>query len=179
MKAIKWVLIGALFALIFAGCYTKLVHQPVTDDSGTYYHPRKNCSDCHSSADYYYYHFPYNSYYGWGVGQRYWRSYYWDPWWYHDYWWWDDEGEGTVTAPTRYWEERDRPEAVPKLVPPAGATGIKGDQAPAAPGGSEIKEKQKSDTSGSRYYQPRTRPEKPKEQPSEPKKEEKKAEDNN
>jgi hypothetical protein len=177
MKAIKWILIGALFSIVFAGCYTKLVHPPVTDESGTYYHPRKNCSDCHSSADYYYYHFPY--YYDrWG-GSRYWNSYYTSPWWYHDYWWWDgDEGEGLPGGPTKYWNERERPGTVPKLVPSAGGTATKDGQAPSVPGGSgsEVKEKPKTDNSGSEYYQPRTRPEKPKEEPKKDvDKEEKKA----
>jgi hypothetical protein len=183
MKAIRWVLIGALFALLLAGCYTKLVHPPVTDDSGTYYHPRKDCSDCHSSADYYYYHFPYQSYYGWGRG-RYWQSYYWDPWWYHNYWWWDDDDEGGLpTGTTRYYDERERPDNVPRLVPPAEATKSTDDQAPKLPeGGSsgEVKEKPKSEDSGSRYFEPRARPEspqKPKQEPKEQKKEEKKAED--
>jgi hypothetical protein len=178
MKAMTWILIGAVFAIVFAGCYTKLVHPPVTDQSGVYYHPRKDCSDCHSSADYYYYHFPYHSYYGWGG--RYWRSYYWDPWWYHDYWWWDDDGESLPTGATRYWDQRDRPGDVPRLVPPAGGTKTKDDQSPSLPDGtqgSEVKEKPKSESPGSQYYQPRTRPEPPKQEPKEPKKEEKKAEE--
>jgi hypothetical protein len=177
MEAIKWILIGAFLAIGFAGCYTKLVHPPVTDETGTYYHPRKQCSDCHSSADYYYYHFPY--YYDrWGGG-RYWRSYYSDPWWYHDYWWWDDNGgEGLPTGTPRYWDERERPGTVPKLVPPAGATKTKDGQVPAVPGGSsggEVKEKPKADDSGSEYYKPRERPDNPKEEPKEVNKEEKKA----
>jgi hypothetical protein len=180
MKTIRWVLIGALFAILFAGCYTKLVHPPVTDESGAYYHPRKDCSDCHSSADYYYYHFPYYFYDRWGGG-RYWGSYYTNPWWYHDYWWWngEGEGEGLPSGPTHYWDERNRPTEVPKLVPPAEGTKIKGDETPAVPGGqgSEVKEKPKTDNSGGQYYQPRTRPEQPKEEPKEQKKEEKKAEE--
>lgn len=177
MKAVKWILIGTLFAIVFAGCYTKLVHAPVTDETGAYYQPRKHCSDCHSSADYYYYHFPY--YYDrWGGG-RYWNSYYSTPWWYHDYWWWDgDDGEGLPTGPTKYWNERERPGTVPRLVPPAGEVKTKDDQVPSVPGGSgggEVKDKPKTDDSGSEYYQPRTRPEKPKEEPKEVKKEEKKA----
>ena len=177
MKAVKWILIGTLLAIGFAGCYTKLVHPPVTDDSGTYYHPRKHCNDCHSSADYYYYHFPY--YYDrWGGG-RYWNSYYTRPWWYHDYWWWDgdDGGEGLPVGETRYYDPRERPGTVPRLAPPASGTATKEDQVPSVPGGSsgEIKEKPKTDDSGSEYYRPRTRPEKPKEEPKEVKKEEKKA----
>jgi hypothetical protein len=175
MKAIKWILIGALFTIVFAGCYTKFVHPPVTDDTGTY-HPRKHCSDCHSSADYYYYHYPYyyNSFYGY----PHWRSYYCDPWWYHDYWWWDDDGESLPAGATRYWDQRDRPGTVPKLAPPAGGTKTKDEKTPALPGGSngaELKEKPKSEGSESQYHQPRTRPEKPKEEPKEQKKEEKKA----
>ena len=41
MKAMKWVLIAAMFAIVFEGCYTKLVHRPVADSAGTYYQPRK------------------------------------------------------------------------------------------------------------------------------------------
>ena len=178
MKAIKWVLIGTLLAVAFAGCYTRLVHPPVTDESGTYYHPRKNCSDCHSSADYYYYHFPYGSYYG--RGGRYWNSYYRDPWWYHDYWNWDNQGEGLPTGETHYWDQRVRPESVPKLPASAGETNNAGERTPSVPGatqGSETKESPKSGDSGSRYSEPRKRPEPPKQEPKEKQKEEKKAED--
>jgi hypothetical protein len=181
MKTIKWILIGTLFGIVFAGCYTRIVHTPVMDEAGTYYHPTKNCSDCHSSADYYYYHFPY--YYDrWGAG-RYWRSYYSDPWWYHDYWWWDGEdNEGLPVGAPHYYDQRERPSNVPTLVPSAGEVKTKEGEAPAVPGGStgsEVKEKPKTESSGSQYYVPRVRPDQPKEEPKEEpkdvKKEEKKA----
>jgi hypothetical protein len=170
MKALRWFLIGTLLAVAFAGCYTRLVHPPVTDESGTYYHPRKNCSDCHSSADYYYYHFPYGSYYGWGG--RYWSSYYWDPWWYHDYWNW--EGDGSEPAgTTRYWDNRGRSGDVPMLVPPASGTKTKDSQAPPAANGSQVgesKDKNQND-SGSRYYERDRQGREPEKKPPEPKKE--------
>jgi hypothetical protein len=179
MKTLKWILVSAGFAILFAGCYTTLVHPPIVDESGAYYHPRRDCSDCHSSADFYYYHFPYYSYYG-GRGGGYWRSYYSNPWWYHNYWDWGDEGEGLPTGATHYYDQRVRPESVPKIVPTPGGTKSKGEQAPSVPGstqGSEVKEKSKTDQSGSQYYEPRKRPEPPKQEPKEQKQEEKKAED--
>jgi hypothetical protein len=174
MKAIRWLLIGTLLAVAFAGCYTKLVHPPVTDMSGTYYHPRKNCSDCHSSADYYYYHFPYGSYYGWGG--RYWSSYYWDPWWYHDYWNWEDDGSEPAGT-TRYWDNRGRSGDVPILVPPASGTKTKDSQAPPANGGQVGESKNKSqDDSGSRYFDRNRQGREPEKKPPEPKKEPNKTE---
>jgi hypothetical protein len=170
MKALAWVLVGALFAVVFAGCYTKLVHAPVMDDSGTYYHPRAHCSDCHNSADYYYYHFPYYSHYGYG-SYRSWRGYYWDPWWYHDYWWWDSDEGGEPAGTTRYWNDRGRSDDVPKLAPPAAGTKAKDPKIPpTSDGGQSGDQGKKKDDSGSRYNERRGGSRQPEKKPAEPKK---------
>jgi hypothetical protein len=177
MKHMKWVLMAVLFGLAFAGCYTMIAH-PAIQSGDTTYQPRQQCSDCHSSADYYYYHYPY--YYDSYWGHSYWRSYYMDPWWWHDYWYWEDsgeEGQGLPEGTPRYWDQRNRPAPTPKLVPGSGTEKSKEEQAPPASGSdTKVKEdtKKSQDTSGKQYWErPPKRPEKPPE-PEQPKKEQEK-----
>jgi hypothetical protein len=172
MRVLKWIALGAVFALVFAGCYTKITHPAVSGTAGVY-HPRKHCSDCHSSADYYYYHYPY--YYNWYYGYPYWRSYYCNPWWYDDYWWWEgDEGGGESIAPSRYWNARRGTSGVPELTPALPESKTKDSQATPAKKDSDIKEKKK-EGSESQYYNRPTQRGQPEKKPKEVEKEEKKA----
>ncbi len=109
-KRILLISLVILFSL--AGCYTVLVH-PRTAYRETSEFPR-HCSDCHSSADYYWWHYPY----GWYWRYPYWRSYYCEPWWWDDYWYWRDDGTSTQRPTKRLWEPRRRPSSgEPQVVP--------------------------------------------------------------
>jgi hypothetical protein len=183
MRTSVLILILLLLCGLLAGCYTMLVH-PRSQGTDDWHTTRRHCSDCHNSADYYYWHFPY--YNNWYYGQRSWRSYYYDRWWWNDYWYWyDDDGEPVKTEPPHYYDERIRPKpAGPGLAPGEPQVPSK-QEVPATPGGSTIgnqpAQNQQQGTPDPQYYQPRERP-KPKEPektPKEPKKKEEKAEESN
>ncbi len=161
-----WLLLLLGLGIVAAGCYTVVVH-PQTSGMETSESPR-HCSDCHNSADYYYWHFPYLDTWYWRYS--YWRSYYCRPWWWDDYWWWDDSQAPKWEAP-RYYEDRRSPQE-PGL--PGGAIRVK----PKKSKGEEDKSI-RQDTKQApekptvpNYYQNRKRPKA--ESPSQPKKKKKK-----
>jgi hypothetical protein len=181
MRTSALILILLLLCGLFAGCYTMLVH-PRAQGTDDWHTTRRHCSDCHGSADYYYWHFPY--YNTWYRGHRSWRSYYYDPWWWNDYWYWyDDNGEPIDRQPTRYFGDRTRPvPSSPGLVPGEKQVQQK-DEKPASPGGSTIgnqpSQPPEQDKPDSQYYKKRERPTKQETQPKERKADEKKAEEEN
>jgi hypothetical protein len=139
----------------------------------------RHCSDCHGSADYYYWHYPYNM--NWQWNSRSWRGYYYDPWWWNDYWYWrDDDGEPIDRDPPRYFGERRRPSDTPGLVP--GETKAReGEGAPSTPGGTDIrrdKDSPKQEGNATPQYQERRERPEPEEKPKPKKKKEKAEEDN-
>jgi hypothetical protein len=109
-KGALWALMLGLVGLLAAGCYTVLVHPEVQmtgEDNSA-----KMCSDCHSSADYYYWHYPYQ--YNWYSRNPHWSNYYNNPWWWDNYWYWDDHDHGgggeTPRAPGGHlWQPRNPP----------------------------------------------------------------------
>ena len=111
----------AAFGLLLAGCYTVLVH-PTVETTGENTSPRM-CSDCHSSPDYYYWHFP--SQYNWYSRNPSWGRYYHDPWWYDNYWYWkDDGGHGTPRAPQGHlWQPLTPPSSGSQPVVTPGTSG--------------------------------------------------------
>lgn len=119
-KSIFLLLALAMFGLLAAGCYTVLVH-PAVETTGQDESPR-TCSDCHSSADYYYWHFPYQ--YNWYSRYPSWSHYYHDPWWWDNYWYWKDDGREPSRGPERQlWQPRVPPGAQPTLTPGASGDG--------------------------------------------------------
>ncbi len=166
MKRICLVFLLVGMGILLAGCYTVLVH-PQTSEMTRSDSPR-HCSDCHNSADYYYWHFPYLDTWYWRY--PYWRSYYCRPWWWDDYWWWDDSETPRWESP-RYYEERNRP-VHPGL--PGGEMKTKPHKDNVRDDRAIRKGKNQSDKTP-RYHRDRKRPE-PK-TPSAPKKEKQKAEE--
>ncbi|MGQ9602941.1 MAG: hypothetical protein ACUVUU_01880 [bacterium] len=153
MKKILWILLGVFSAVLIAGCYTVIVHPRVEDTDGSSYRTRY-CSDCHASADFYYWHWPY--YDRWYWSYPHWRSYYCYPWWWNDYWYWKGDTSGPTWQEPRYFEERMRP-ATPVL--PGGSRDVgeeKKTQKTSPPGQSGADEKQKSQRP--RYFDERKRP---------------------
>jgi hypothetical protein len=119
MRSIFLLLALATFGLLGAGCYTVLVHPMVesTGDSET----QRTCSDCHASADYYYWHFPHQ--YDWYSRHSSWSRYYYDPWWWDNYWYWRDDhgrGGGSGAPQGHLWQPRVAPTAEPTLAPSTG-----------------------------------------------------------
>lgn len=113
-RAVFLVLILLVFGLLAAGCYTVLVH-PKVEATGEEASTR-TCSDCHASADYYYWHFPYS--YGWYSRSPWWNRYYHDPWWWDNYWYWKDGGKGSVGRPERpLWQPLAPSESKPTISP--------------------------------------------------------------
>jgi hypothetical protein len=117
-KSLFLLLALAAFGLLAAGCYTVLVHPTVQTTDGDNY--RRTCSDCHSSADYYYWHFPYQ--YNWYSRYPSWSHYYHDPWWWDNYWYWkDDRGDDSPRLPERsLWQPRVAPGSQPAIAPGTG-----------------------------------------------------------
>lgn len=182
MRTSVIILILLLLCGLFAGCYTMLVH-PRTEGTDDWHQTRRHCSDCHGSADYYYWHGPY--YNNWYWGQRSWRSYYYDPWWWNDYWYWyDDDGEPVKTEPPHYYDEQVRPKPEGPGLAPGDPTATQQDVKPSTPGGTTIGnepvEKQQPAKTDPQYYKPQPRP-KPQEKPKQPekKKKQEKAEEDN
>ena len=175
MRIASWLLAILCFSLLFAGCYTILVH-PTVDTTSGYHQTARHCSDCHASADFYYWHYPYyyNSY-----GRRsYWRSYYYDPWWWDDYWYWRDDDEGGSGLEQRHlWQPRTPPERTPAVVPETSPQ-YRPEVGPDVPStGTPSKQEQPAKK---RLFQPRKPPPKKEAEPKEkepPKQEEKKAKD--
>jgi hypothetical protein len=168
------VLIGAI-GLFVAGCYTVLVHPQVEDTTAD--NSTQMCSDCHSSADYNYWHFPYQN--SWYSHSRYWNSYYYDPWWYDDYWYWhggdrgDRGGGGGTAGPERkLWQPRTPPGGEPSIAPGTSGNAGSGNKSSESGSGSSGGEKNKTDEKKT-LWQPRTppggsegkQPEKPPEKP--------------
>lgn len=152
--------------LLVAGCYTVLVH-PQVETTGEEPFPRM-CSDCHSSADYYYWHFPYQS--GWYSGYPSYRHYYYDPWWWNDYWWWDDDedhhGGGERAPEGHLWQPRVPPGGAgsePAIAP--GTSGNTADKNKSSGQGGQTGQKEKS-KSEEHLWQPRVPPQNP--QPATP-----------
>lgn len=181
MKALIWIATALLFAVAFAGCYTMLAHPRVeaTEDYGDYEQGRRHCSDCHGSADYYYWHYP--NYFNWYWNYRSWRSYYYDPWWWRDYWYCcDDDYEGApVEKGERHlWQPVERPTDTPGLAPGPEIPKIKDDGStvkdqPAA--GTQQSVSQQKDKAARHLWRPVKRPSEPKKpEPKEQKAEEKK-----
>ena len=170
MRIVVWVLAILLLGVLFAGCYTLLVH-PNTDADVGYHHSARTCSDCHASSDYYYWHNPY--YYNWYWRYPYWRSYYYDPWWWDDYWYYDDDSDAADRPNKDLWQPRIPPGSTPDLAP-----GTKTKNVPATPGGTrsnddtEVREEQPEQPER-QLWKPRTPPKKEK-QKTEPEKEERK-----
>jgi len=163
-----WLALVSL-GIMLAGCYTVIVH-PKT--SGMTTESPRHCSDCHNSADYYYWHFPYLDTWYWRY--PYWRSYYCRPWWWDDYWWWDDSETPKWESP-HYYEKRNRP-AQPGL--PGGAIGTKKTKEQVQDERAVGKSKGESKKDSVPHYQrDRQRP-KP-EQPRQPKKRKQKSKEEN
>ncbi|MFH1219855.1 MAG: hypothetical protein V1694_05325 [Candidatus Eisenbacteria bacterium] len=145
----------AAFGLLLAGCYTVLVH-PTVETTGEDTSPRM-CSDCHSSPDYYYWHFPYQ--YNWYSRNPSWGRYYHDPWWYDNYWYWkDDGGHGTPRAPQGHlWQPRVTPSgSQPNLTP--GASGSAGGDSKSSGQGGGQSGDQKEESKDKHLFQPRVPP---------------------
>jgi hypothetical protein len=179
MKTAVWFLIAALFSLFIAGCYTMLSH-PRTEATPEPTQPRRHCSDCHGSADYYYWHYP--NYFNWYWDYPSWRSYYYDPWWWYDYWYWYDDGGVPVQKGERHlWQRVERPKEEAEFVPGMPDTKSKTERAPTAdtPEIGGDKEKTTRTQESSRHlWRPVRRPPKPKEESdTEPKAKKEKAED--
>jgi len=172
--------------LLVAGCYTVLVH-PQVETTGEDNSPRM-CSDCHSSADYYYWHFPYQ--YGWYSGYPSYRHYYYDPWWWDNYWYWDDNNghdgdhhDGGERAPEGHlWQPRVPPGSAESgpVIAPGTSSNTKDTNKSSGQGNQPGGEKEKSQNEG-HMWQPRVPPQNP--QPATPTnnpssdKDEKKSED--
>jgi hypothetical protein len=158
MKITRFIVMAAFLSLLVAGCYTVLQH-PRTEMTAEDSFPR-HCSECHGSADYYYWHYPYH--YGWYWGYSNWRSYYYDPWWWDDYWYWryDDEGEHVEKGQRHLWQPRTPP-TTPGLAPGTSQDVKEKSKAPAQD--TEQAEKKQDTKEKRRLWQPRKPPEKPKE----------------
>jgi hypothetical protein len=182
VKTAIFILAGTLFCVFLAGCYTMLQH-PGTSAAVTEGYTRRHCSDCHGSADYYYWHYPH--YFNWNWNRSYYRSYYYDPWWWNDYWYCCDDDGGTGGTPV---EKGERHLFQPVQRPTEGTDGtpkiIGSDTKPSQPSGSDAgsigqdKPSQqvttKKEKSGRHLWRPVERPKK--ETKPKPKKE--KAEEN-
>jgi hypothetical protein len=176
LRTVMWsVLVGAI-GLFVAGCYTVLVHPEVDNTAAD--NSTRMCSDCHSSADYYYWHSPYEN--SWYSHSRYWNSYYYDPWWYDDYWYWhggdrgDRGGGGTAGPERKLWQPRVPPSGQPNIAP--GASGNSGNENKSSESGSGSSGGQENQSQDKKtLWQPRTppggsegkQPEKPAEKPPE------------
>jgi hypothetical protein len=181
MKTAIFILVGTLFCVLLAGCYTMLQH-PATSATMTEGYSRRHCSDCHGSADYYYWHYPYA--FNWSWDSRYYRSYYYDPWWWNDYWYCCDDDNGGGGTPVERGERHlfqqiERPtggtEGTPKII----ESEIKGSGTPGSDAGSVGGDKPaeqvqpKKETTGRHLWRPVERPKKQ----DEPKAKKEKAED--
>ncbi len=154
-KAALWMILLCAFGLFFAGCYTVLVH-PQVETTGEDNSPRM-CSDCHSSSDYYYWHFPYQ--YNWYSRNPYWNHYYQDPWWYDNYWYWDEDHGGSEPskAPQRHlWQPRVPPGSEPTLAP--GTSGNATDDGKSSGQGSGQSDTQNKQQTEKHLWQPRVPP---------------------
>jgi hypothetical protein len=176
MRTLLWLLAAALFGLAFAGCYTMLAH-PVTDVTSGSGDTVRQCSDCHSSADYYYWHYPYYNTWSWRSPS--WHSYYYEPWWWNNYWYWDDgDGGGTPREERDLWQPRTPPAGETPALP--GTAGEKVKETPRSPGtGSQTSQettKQETKKQEKQLFQPRKPAEKPK-QDEQPEKKERKSKD--
>lgn len=150
-----------MFGLLAAGCYTVLVHPQVQATGEAT--PTKTCSDCHASADYYYWHFPYQ--YGWYSSSPWWGHYYRDPWWWNDYWYWhdDDHGHGGASIETgerHNWQPTTRPPTTPAIAPGSSSSASDyGKSSGGSEGGSDNKPPQvKQEEPKRHFWQPYTRP---------------------
>lgn len=155
LRAVLWTVLVGLSGLLIAGCYTVLVH-PQVEMAGEDNSPRM-CSDCHSSADYYYWHYPYQ--YNWYGNSRHWNGYYNNPWWYDNYWYWHDDGKGeTNRAPAGHlWQPRVPPTSGSQPVIAPGTGGNTRDTGQSSGQGNDQGGKQKDDSSG-HLFQPRVPP---------------------
>jgi hypothetical protein len=180
MRVLIWILIGLALCVFLAGCYTKLVH-PTIDTAEYGDRTTRHCSDCHGSADYYYWHYPY--YFNWYWGQSHWRSYYYDPWWWYDYWYCcdDDYERFPVERGERHlWEPVQRPDESPRLAPGSGSTGRADDRTPPTGTGGKQKDSEigkKKEGSERTLWRPVRRPTTPEPKDDKPKAKEKKAEE--
>ena len=158
LRAVLWTVLVGLSGLLIAGCYTVLVH-PQVEMAGEDNSPRM-CSDCHSSADYYYWHYPYQ--YNWYGNSRHWNGYYNNPWWYDNYWYWHDDGKGeTNRAPAGHlWQPRVPPTSGSQPVIAPGTSGNTRDTGQSSGQGNDQGGKQKDDSSG-HLFQPRVPPSNP------------------
>ena len=156
LRAVLWTALVGLSGLLIAGCYTVLVH-PQVEMTGEDNSPR-TCSDCHSSADYYYWHYPYQ--YNWYGMSPHWNRYYNNPWWYDNYWYWRDDGKGETpqAPPAHLWQPRVPPSSGSQPVSNPG-TGGNGSGNPSGQSGDQGG-KQKDNSSG-HLFQPRVPPSNP------------------
>jgi hypothetical protein len=142
-----------MFGLLVAGCYTVLVH-PTVETTGDNQTPR-TCADCHSSADYYYWHFPYQ--YNWYSRYPSWNRYYHDPWWYDNYWYWKDDGSGGTGAPQGHlWQPRVAPGSEPTIAP--GTSGTPANPNKSSDQGSGSGDKKEPAKEKQQLFQPRVPP---------------------
>lgn len=141
-------------ALLAAGCYTVLVHPQVEttgDDQAS-----RTCADCHSSSDYYYWHFPYQ--YNWYSHYPSWNRYYHDPWWWDNYWYWKDgDGGESPRAPQGHlWQPRTAPQTQPSIAP--GSSTNSGDGSKASDKGSGSGTQKDGSEEKQHLFQPRVPP---------------------
>jgi hypothetical protein len=116
------------------------------------------CSDCHSSADYYYWHYPYQ--YNWYSNNRHWSGYYYNPWWWDDYWYWhDDGGSDTNRAPSGHlWQPRVPPSSGSQPVIAPGTSGNAKDTGKSSGQGGDQGGNTSGDSDKGRLFQPRVPP---------------------
>ena len=156
LTATLWAVLLGLGGLLVAGCYTVLVHpqvQTTGEDNSV-----KMCSDCHSSADYYYWHYPYQ--YNWYSTNPHWSRYYYNPWWWDNYWYWhDDDHDGGGRAPAgNLWQPRVPPGSGSQPVIAPGTSGNSRDTGKSSGQGSDQGGKAKDDSGKGNLFQPRVPP---------------------